>query len=378
MNKTLGLYIHIPFCEKKCGYCDFYSLPGADEAAMGGYIKALISQMEDYSLQAARFSVDTVFIGGGTPSLLSSSQFEELFKALRRCFSLAPAPEITVECNPASAMRPLFDKLLGLGVNRLSLGLQSADDGELSRIGRLHDFNQFYFSYRDARYAGFDNINVDLMYGLPGQTPGSFADTLRCVTSLSPEHLSCYGLKLEEGTPLWKERESLPLPDEETERSMYFLACSALSEAGYRHYEISNFARPGYECRHNLRYWDCGEYLGFGPAASCYFSGKRFTYKRDLEAFVARDPGDSLVEELFEIPPSEMVGEYVMLRLRLRDGISPDEFHKRFRRDFEAMFGDKLQRYLDSGHMVKQGGAYSLTDEGFYISNYIIADLLSI
>ncbi len=397
-KNKLGLYIHIPFCHSKCAYCDFYSQSNAGDALMQRYVDALLLQMEDYSAAAASYTVDTVFIGGGTPTALPVKTMCELLEGINRHFNLARDAEFTMEANPATVSLAALTKYRKTGVNRLSLGLQSANADELAALSRIHTVSDFEASYNAARKAGFDNINVDIMYGIPLQTADSFSRTLDYVTGLDPEHLSVYGLKIEDGTPFARTRNTLILPDEDTEADMYLDCISYLGLKGFRHYEISNFARPGYECRHNLKYWNCDEYLGLGCAAHSYFANMRFSMKRDLMLFIDAMEADISrgsmmransielseaqlrnarpIDELYQLTPNERIGEYIMLKLRLCDGISSTEFTSRFGMNFDALYGRRLQLYIDNGFMRYDGDRYSFTSKGMYVSNYILSTIL--
>ena len=265
--KPLGLYIHIPFCKSKCIYCDFYSLPNSEEK-MDRYVAALCSQLAEIAPRTAAHEVDTVYFGGGTPSWLGEKRLRQVLKTVEKHYRLAKNPEITLECNPDSAGDwKVLRALRRAGFNRLSLGVQSADDEQLKTLGRPHTFAQAEEAAAAARKAKIKNLSLDLIYGLPGQTLESWKDTLEKTAALAPEHLSCYGLKVEEGTPLWDMRSGMDLPDDDLQADMYLWTVERLAELGYQQYEISNFARPGYESRHNLKYWTLEEYAGFGPGA---------------------------------------------------------------------------------------------------------------
>ncbi len=376
-DKTLGLYIHFPFCQSKCPYCDFYSI--TDNSCADRYINAVILQMQDYARAASHHDVDTVFFGGGTPSSLSTKQLLRVIDAIYDNFNVRGDAEFTVEANPATVKAGALRKLRRAGVNRLSIGLQSALDSELKSLGRIHTFEDFKESFRVARKAGFDNISVDLMYGIPFQTPDSFRHSLREVTELSPEHISMYGLKIEEGTPFEKKKDSLSLPDEDAECNMYFDAIEFLSSKGYAQYEISNFSKPAHQCLHNLRYWNCEEYLGFGPGAHSYFGNRRFAYRRDLADYVKNmeAPGSvkDILSENYEVKPNERLGEYVMLRMRLTEGVDTEFFAAAFGVDFERLFGKYLQLYSKNGFLQKNGRSWSFTPKGMYVSNYILSSM---
>ena len=373
--RALGLYIHIPFCARKCPYCDFYSV--TDLSQVDRYLAALIRQIEEYAVAIEVYRVETVFFGGGTPSLLTNKQWDRLFKALRKHINIAPDAEITVEANPDSASLKLFRKLRRLGVNRVSIGAQSFDDGILKRIGRLHNATQAKAAVADARRAGIRNISLDLMFGLPGQTPQQFYDSLQQAVTLGVQHLSAYGLRVEEDTPFGREGDALSIPDDDTWAEEYLELVRLAHEAGYYQYEVSNFALPGMASRHNLKYWTMAEYLGLGPAAYSYLGNRRFGFAKDLERYchTMEGGGEDIVVDLFEVAPKDALADTIMLSLRLTRGIDTEEFARIFRRDFARMMGDKLQKYLDAGYMVNEGSRYRLTPQGFCLSNMILADL---
>ncbi len=379
-KQPLGIYIHIPFCKSKCGYCDFCSHPPESEREIERYLNALMLNMQDFSAAAQGCSVDTVYIGGGTPTLLAPKQLHALLDCVRDAFDVEKDAEITAEANPGTVDRRALRALRKSGVNRISFGLQSANDAELRALGRIHTRADFEKSYADARQAGFENINIDLMYGIPYQTRESFAKTLDFVRALSPEHLSVYGLKIEEGTPFYARRDSLPLPDEETEYKLYLDAHRTLSDAGFEHYEVSNFARRGFRSRHNLRYWLDENYLGFGVAAHSYFNNQRYAYVSDMDAYIREmeSPRDmaGILSECTDIDVFTKETEYVMLRLRLFEGLSLDAYKATFGRDFLAKYGKKLERYIAGGFMHAKVGRIAFTVKGMYVSNYILSDLL--
>ncbi len=397
-KKNLGIYIHIPFCHAKCAYCDFYSISDANADLMQRYVDALLLQMEDYKAAAANYTVDTVFIGGGTPTTLPITAMCDLISGIRRNFRLAKNVEFTIEANPATVSLEALTKYRKMGVNRLSFGLQSCNSDELSALSRIHSAEDFEASLAIARKAGFTNINADIMYGIPLQTADSFNRTLDFVTRLGVEHISVYGLKIEDGTPFARMQDSLILPDEDTEADMYLDCIRYMDAKGFRHYEISNFALPGYECRHNLKYWNCDEYLGFGCAAHSYFSGIRFSTKRDLMLYIDSMETDIVngtpmisdgasiteaqirnagpIDEFYTLTPSERIGEYIMLHLRLTEGISAMEFEVLFGMNFDGIYGRRLQIYIDNGFMTYNGDRYAFTPKGMYVSNYILSAIL--
>ena len=374
---TLGLYLHVPFCAAKCRYCDFYSA-AAPRARQQAYVAALVRDLIARAKTAEGYVVDTVYLGGGTPSLLPPSDIALLLGTLRGHYDLAEDAEITMECNPHSAKTGDFEALLQAGVNRLSIGLQSAIDTELAALGRPHDFADFEKTFCAARAAGFSNISVDVMFGIPHQTVKSLEKTLAAVVSLAPEHMSAYGLRVEEGTPFWRERHTLPIADEDTVADMQLLVARVLGEAGYEHYEVSNYARGGYRSRHNMRYWLGQEYLGFGPAAHSYFDGVRFEAPRDTAQYIrAVEAGDkeTLCQNARRLTPHEVQEEYVMLRMRLFEGIDEADFQARFGVSLEDAVGD-LSRLADGGFLTRREGRMAFTERGMYVSNAILSEWL--
>jgi len=368
----------MPFCKRKCQYCDFYSVTDFDDYRR--YVDALLLQMEDYSASASSFTVDTIYIGGGTPTVIPEKYLYDLIDGVYRNFKVFIDAETTIEANPATVGLSSLKKLRRMGVNRISFGAQSMIGSELETLGRLHGPDDVERTFDMARRAGFDNISLDLMYGLPGQTRATLAESLVRITDLEPEHISLYGLKIEPGTPFDARKDKLDLPDEETEYTMYEKSIEFLKSRGYDQYEISNFARKGRECQHNLRYWTCGEYLGLGPGAHSYFNGFRFSFKRDISAFIEAmerpENGVEIIDENYAITPNERVGEYIMLALRLTAGIDTAEFTKLFGLDFEKMYRELLKAYVDGGFMRRTEKGYAFTVKGMYVSNYILSSML--
>lgn len=373
----LGIYIHVPFCRSKCTYCDFYSLTTKDDRLMDDYLDAVCAHIKESGALAPGYQVDTVYFGGGTPSFFGADGMAAILTAIRRSFDVYQDAEITFECNPDSVSSRLLRKLRSEGFNRVSLGVQSNDDKLLKKLGRPHDYNQVLNAVKKIRRAGYKNLSLDLMYGLPGQTLESWEATLQKVLELAPEHMSCYGLKLEAGTPLYDTQEYENIPDDDTQADMYLAAVEILRRKGYRQYEISNFAKRGLESRHNLKYWTGGEYLGFGPDASSDFAGKRFKIIRDVHRYIdGIFDGGTVLEEVQEVPLRERAGEYLMTRLRTTYGISGPEYEKLFLLPFGA-----LEAYLENlrqhGQALRaEGGRWRLTAEGFLLSNTILSDLL--
>jgi oxygen-independent coproporphyrinogen-3 oxidase len=351
---NIGIYIHIPFCggEKKCSYCDFYSLAGQPDALKNDYVKALARHMEETGRFMGKNSkggmaADSVFIGGGTPTAIGTKRLCYVLKTLKKNFNLTSNCEITVEANPGSVDLRTLKKLRRAGFNRISFGVQAVQVELLAALGRTHTAEQAADAVRDAAAAGFVNISVDVMYGIPGQTRAQLTETLRMVCAWRISHLSLYGLKLESGTPL---HEAAPvLPEEEEQAEMYLGAVELLNREGLRQYEISNFARSGYICRHNYKYWTLEPYIGFGASASSDFGNKRYKFVKDVKAYIdgVRDE-DSLMEEMQQIPPGERAGEYVMVGLRTVNGISGNEYTRQFRASF-----DKNWRAAQNGGLRK-------------------------
>ena len=368
--RSLGLYIHIPFCKAKCIYCDFYSLPRA-EGQMDAYVSALTAQLAAWRERTADCTVDTVYFGGGTPSYLGPDCLCRLLDAVFQSYRVAPGAEITLEANPDSVTPQGLKRLVRAGFNRISLGVQSSDDETLRRLGRVHTWQQVKDAVAACRKAGLDNISLDLIYGLPDQTLEQWENTLADALVLAPRHISCYGLKLEEGTPLYDRRESLNLPDGDLQADMYLYAVELLTQNGYQQYEISNFAQPGYESRHNLKYWMLEEYAGFGPGAYSDFGGVRYGYTRDLDGYIA---GRLDLAESERISPQEREMEYIMLRLRTARGIDIREFENRFRQRF-APLAAILESCAAHGLARQTETGWCLTPRGFLVSNRIIGDL---
>ena len=375
-GRRLGLYIHIPFCRQKCDYCDFYSLPGNGDR-MEDYIKALTLHLEEVAPRTEGFAVDTVYVGGGTPSVLGEERLKRLLKTVDKRYQLERHCETTVEVNPESVTPRLLKTLHKGGVNRISMGVQSCHDEELALINRPHTFAQAQEAVGMIRGAGFTNLNLDLIFGLPSQTMDRWQESVEAVLALEPEHLSLYGLTLEEGTPLWQRRDQLTLADGDLQADMYLWAVERLSQAGYDQYEISNFAREGKRSRHNLKYWMGREYVGFGPGAHSDFGGRRYSYVRNLERYIdGMLSGGKIVDASELIPAEERGYEYLMLRLRTVMGIDGVEYNRTFRMNF-APLEALLRQYQDRGWAVQEeSGRWHFTPNGFLLSNQLIGELL--
>ena len=370
---NIGLYVHIPFCIRKCAYCDFASFSNVEAGARERYIERLCEEIESYKREE-KIGVDTVFFGGGTPSLLEPDELSSILASVRKSFNITPGAEITMEMNPGTITSQKVRAYTALGVNRVSIGCQSFNENELKILGRIHNSALIYDAVRIVRDAGITNVSLDLMYGIPEQTAASFAHTLREALSLDPTHLSVYGLILEEGTPFFDARDKLALPSEDEECDMYALASRILGEHGFSHYEISNYARPGYECRHNLKYWHDDEYIGVGLAAYSYYGKNRYGNTSKLDEYIS----DSYVQYRYgeAITDVDEAFEYVMMRLRLSEGFSLSDYRTRFGVDFTVGREDALERYTSHGYLKISDDRILLTESGFYISNTILSDLL--
>lgn len=372
----LELYIHIPFCVKKCAYCDFLSAP-ADRETREAYVSALLKEIGglagEYDL--AEREVVSVFIGGGTPSLLEGARMREIMDCLKEQFDFVSDAEITVEANPGTLDREKLRLYRGAGINRLSLGLQSASNRELRVLGRIHTYEDFLESCRNAREEGFTNINVDLISAVPGQTYEDWIRNLRTVAELGPEHISAYSLIVEPGT-LFAQME-LDLPDEDTEYRMYEDTAAVLREYGYRQYEISNYAREGFACRHNTGYWKRTEYLGIGLGAASLFEGRRFHNTVDMKEYLADSGLPGAIRKDMEIlTRQDEEEEYMFLGLRMTEGVSGTRFAEQFREKMTDVYGEVLDKYEKMGLLQKQGDFWSFTRKGIHVSNGVLADFL--
>lgn len=375
--ETLGLYIHIPFCLGKCLYCDFYSGAFPPETRRA-YVKALCAHLRAWATLARDFAVDTVYFGGGTPTLLDGADFRAILNTVRGDYNLQPDTEITTECNPATLGRRKAEELFAAGVNRVSIGAQSVQENELRALGRRHSAKDFFDTVSGVKAAGFSNISADLMFGIPEQTTGSFTETLDAVIALDLPHISAYGLRIEEETPFFRMRDRLPFPNEDCEADMQMLAAKKLGAAGLLHYEISNYAKPGFASRHNLRYWKGAPYLGFGPGAHSYFQNTRFLTAPDLAAYLAavqEGHFDTLCKNRELIAGKEAMDEYVMLRMRLTEGVDEADFAYRFGTSMEEAYGD-FSRLVAGGFLTRGAGRVAFTEKGLYVSNAILSDWL--
>lgn len=378
MDETLGIYIYIPFCASKCGYCDFYSCAGNDKM-MGKYQEALLAHIRESLPQMQRYYIDTVYFGGGTPSYYGAKYLCEIIELLKSSGRLLRSAEITVEMNPDSMRLGDLKQLKKAGVNRISMGVQSANDEILHLIGRRHTYSQAVKAYNFARQVGIQNISVDLIYGLPGQTKADWADTLSKIIGWNPEHISCYGLKLEEGTPMYEVYHDTPaIPDEDAQADQYIYASELLERYGYRRYEISNFCHRGFESRHNLKYWRLNDYMGFGPGAHSCVGNLRYSYVRDLQGYITGVlTGKPILDEREEISGIERAYEYLMLGLRTAAGISEKDYEAQFQASF-APLAEKLELFHEKGWVQKSQSRWAFTTSGFLISNLLIGELLDV
>lgn len=434
-KQPLSIYIHIPFCKRKCLYCDFLSAPACAQERES-YVEALLREISFMAEYCREYEVISVFFGGGTPSLLSGEQMQRIMSVIRADYKLRADAEISMECNPATASFETLKEYRNCGINRLSIGLQSANNEELKALGRIHDYAQFVQTYEDARRAGFTNINIDLMSALPGQTLDSYEETLQKVLALKPEHISAYSLIIEEGTPFYEkygkeetkkcgvedgEERSASihsgdpvLPDEDTERLMYYRTNELLQEKGYERYEISNFAKEGYECRHNLTYWTGIDYIGFGIGSASYFQGYRYKNTVDIQKYKEKmmcitlenartalqsekvfscpsplesDEGsycDSLFtpekflwyEEIQQLSMEEKMEEFMFLGLRLKNGIRERDFYLQFGRTVWEVYPEVLERLSKEGVLIQKDYRIYLSEKGTDVANYAMAQFL--
>ena len=394
-KKKLEIYVHIPFCAKKCAYCDFLSFPG-NMRMRREYTDKLLEEIRIQSSFVREYQVDTIFLGGGTPSVLDVTDITAIMGTLKEHYDIAPDAEITIEVNPGTVKMEGLVAYREAGINRVSMGLQSADDTELRYLGRIHTYDEFLKSFQRVRMAGFTNVNVDLISAIPGQTPESWRNTLKKTAMLKPEHISAYSLIVEEGTPFYdrygghvemesyemspEERRRLmalpDLPDEDTEREMYYMTRNCLAEQGYERYEISNYARPGFECRHNVGYWTGTGYLGLGLGASSYLEGCRFHNTSDFQSYVSAHFDDeaefcqALRQDMEQLSVKSKMEEFMFLGLRLTRGVSVEGFITRFGQSIRNVYGGVIDKLEREGLLEHKNGYYHLTERGLDLSNY--------
>ena len=380
ITRQKGIYIHIPFCISKCIYCDFCSAP-ADDETKEHYVDALCREIavagERAEAEGDKRKISTIFFGGGTPSILHSALLIKIMNAVRGAFTVADDAEITVECNPGTLSKSKLATYKDIGVNRLSIGLQSPNNRELKNLGRIHTYEQFEESYIEARLAGFDNINVDIMSAIPNQTVAGYEDNLRKIIALKTEHISAYSLIVEEGTPLYNMVERTHgkiLPSEDEDREMYAMTKVMLADAGYSRYEISNYAKSGRECRHNISYWERADYLGFGVAAASLLGKRRFTNTLDVASYIANPIDNHSEEQLLTL--NDEMEEYMFLGLRMMKGVDTERFGELFGKSFDELYGEITARQIEQGLMVRDGKRVRLTDIGIDISNTVMAQYM--
>ena len=397
-KKKLEIYVHIPFCAKKCAYCDFLSFPG-NMRMRREYTDKLLEEIRIQSSFVREYQVDTIFLGGGTPSVLDVTDITAIMGTLKEHYDIAPDAEITIEVNPGTVKMEGLVAYREAGINRVSMGLQSADDTELRYLGRIHTYDEFLKSFQRVRMAGFTNVNVDLISAIPGQTPESWRNTLKKTAMLKPEHISAYSLIVEEGTPFYdrygghvemesyemspEERRRLmalpDLPDEDTEREMYYMTRNCLAEQGYERYEISNYARPGFECRHNVGYWTGTGYLGLGLGASSYLEGCRFHNTSDFQSYVSAHFDDeaefnqTLRQDFEQLSVKSKMEEFMFLGLRLTRGVSVEGFITRFGQSIRNVYGGVIDKLEREGLLEHKNGYYHLTERGLDLSNYAMS-----
>jgi len=377
-GKKLELYFHIPFCVRKCLYCDFLSAPG-DEATKNAYMEALLTEVRGRAEEYREYVVDTMFIGGGTPSLMDGIWIQRLLEQVRKDYDVSETAEITIEVNPGTVDEEKLRSYRAAGINRLSIGLQSAKDEELKTLGRIHTWEEFRRTYELARMVGFTNVNVDVMSALPGQTYESYCETLNAIMELEtqPEHISAYSLIVEEGTPFYEMEEKgvLALPDEDCERQMYDQTASLLGEHGYTRYEISNYAKEGYSCRHNCGYWCRTEYVGFGIGAASLVNNTRFQNGNSLTDYLENPL--SCRCHVQELTKEEQMEEFMFLGLRMCKGVSRTEFCQLFGVEPEEIYADVITKNIRDGLLeYPEEDRLALTKKGMDISNYVMAQFL--
>ena len=377
MNGGMELYLHMPFCVRKCAYCDFLSFP-TDQETQNLYTRRLREDIDAMGKKYGDIPVDTIFIGGGTPSVPDSALIVGIMEHVRKAFHVAEGAEISMEANPGTVTREKLTDYRRAGINRLSFGLQSANDRELKLLGRIHTWAEFLESFHLARECGFTNINIDLMSALPGQTRESWKDTLKRVTDLNPEHISAYSLIIEDGTPFGEKYGSEEgrklLPDEDSEREMYHETKRFLRDCGYERYEISNYAKPGRACRHNIGYWTGFPYLGLGLGASSYMDGCRFAVNSDMKQYLEEKPG--MFTDVEKLTKKDMEEEFFYVGLRMTAGVSLPEFERRFGVSAKDVYPGLMEMFVEEKAAVFQGDRFVLTDYGLDVSNYIMAQFL--
>lgn len=376
-NKPLEIYVHIPFCVKKCNYCDFLSMP-CDEETKDAYMEALCTEIAGKASRYADFEVVSIFIGGGTPSTVKPMHIKRLMGVIHENYKICKEAEITIEVNPGTVNQEALMTYREAGINRLSIGLQTANEAERLRLGRIHSYDDFLKAYFSAREVGFSNINVDVMSAIPGQTLESYLETLKKLVSLdpAPEHISAYSLIVEEGTPFYEEEENgtLDVPDEDTERRMYEMTKEVLLRYGYHRYEISNYAKDGYECRHNKGYWERTDYVGFGIGSASLIGTLRFANREELDDYIETPLSREVVES--KLTKEEEMSEFMFLGLRLSEGILVERFEVLFSCKLSDVFGPVIKKHIGQELLEETEGRIRLTNKGMDVANYVMADFL--
>ena len=375
--EKISLYIHIPFCAQKCLYCDFPSFARKDHLRKA-YIEALNKEIINLREKHNNLEINTIFIGGGTPSVLEADELECLLKEVAK-LNMAKDVEYSMECNPGNLTEEKLEVMKKYGVNRISMGLQAKQDNLLKGLGRIHNYKTFKENFLLAKKVGFNNINVDLMFGLPNQRLNEWEETLREIISLEPAHISAYSLIIEEGTAFYNlyENDKLKLPTEEEERKMYHLAKKILEENGFNQYEISNYAKEGKECRHNLAYWNMDNWIGVGSASASYMDGKRIKNISSVEEYInsINEKGEA-IEEIINNSKNDNMEEFMFMGLRKINGIDENEFKNRFSMNINNVYGEIINKYIDEGLLIRESGRIFLSEKGIEISNIIMADFL--
>lgn len=376
--KKLGLYVHIPFCERKCNYCDFYSLVKTSELE-NRYIDALIHEIKSYKDKCREYEVDTVFIGGGTPSYLKPENIKLIMQEINNTFLISNDCEITIEANPNSIDKDKVLQYKSCGINRISLGIQSLDDNILKSIGRLHDSEEALKAIRDIKEAGISNINADIMFGIPSQSVENIINSLSKIIEEDVKHISFYSLKLEEGTPMFsmEEKGLIKTLDDDIEREMYYAGRECMEISGYMQYEISNFSKENYECKHNIKYWTGGEYIGFGPFSHSCFEDKRYNNISNINIYCENINNPQIYRQLNEVLNKESkIFEYIMLGLRMNKGISIDDFNKKFETNFLEIYKNQIDKLLNNNLIILDKSTVKLSKRGMDISNYVFEEFL--
>lgn len=377
--KKLGIYIHIPFCKQKCGYCDFYSLKWDCETEKN-YMDALLQEIKNYkSIMSNEYTADTIFFGGGTPSIMRTENLKKIIEQLHSVVFIEQGSEITTEANPNTLTDDNLKAYMNMGINRLSIGVQSLNDNILRKIGRIHSSNEALNSIDMAINNGFKNINADIMFNIPGQSIKDIEDTVYKISEKQVKHISFYSLKLEKGTPMYimEKNKSIIMPEEEEEREMYYAGRAIMKQHGLMQYEISNFAHKGYECRHNLKYWNQEEYIGIGPSAHSFLNSTRYNNPGNLAEYIQNSQKNIFEKTVLETLGShDLMIEYIMLKLRLTEGINIMEFNKKFSADFEILYKKQIDFLIKNNLLEYFGHCIRLTEKGMDISNYVIEEFM--